>query len=322
MLASVAFAGPAAVPQVPKGYTVERYASGLTRPTAMAFGPDGRLYVTQELGQLVVVGRGSRRPVVVARGLRTPLGLAWIGARLFVSQQGRLERFTLSSGRLVNRRTLLRGLPFGRHQQDNVVVGTDGRLYIGSGSTCDACVERDPRSATIFSVRPDGREFRIVARGLRNPFGLAVQPRTGRLYVTVNGRDDLGREPAEMLVWARQGQHFGWPACWPSYAEKRLVGSCRGVAKPAAYLEPRSGAGGIAFAPNGRTAFVALWGQYLSEEHGRTVVRLDFARDGRVLRQQVFARGFEHPLAVLVTRDGALLVADHGRGVIYRIRRN
>jgi hypothetical protein len=35
----------------------------------------------------------------------------------------------------------------------------------------------------------------------------------------------------------------------------------------------------------------------------------------------VFARGFEHPLAVLVARDGALLVSDWGTGRIYRIAR-
>jgi hypothetical protein len=33
-----------------------------------------------------------------------------------------------------------------------------------------------------------------------------------------------------------------------------------------------------------------------------------------------FATGFDHPLAVAVGREGALLVADCGTGVIYRIR--
>jgi len=134
--------------------------------------------VAQEEGTLAVVARGSRRPLVVARNLRTPLGLAWQGQLLFVSQQGRLERFVLRGGKLGSRRTLVRGLPFGGHQQDNVVVGGDGRLYLGSGSTCDACRERDRRSATILSLRPDGSDLRILARGLRNPFGLAIQPGT------------------------------------------------------------------------------------------------------------------------------------------------
>ena len=97
----------------------------------------------------------------------------------------------LRGGRIVGRRAILSGLPYGRHQQNNVVLGRDGRLYLGSGSTCDVCVERDPRSASVLSVRPDGRGLRAVARGLRNPFGLAIQPSTGRLYASVNGQDNL-----------------------------------------------------------------------------------------------------------------------------------
>jgi len=33
-----------------------------------------------------------------------------------------------------------------------------------------------------------------------------------------------------------------------------------------------------------------------------------------------FARGFDHPLALVVDPNGGLLVADWGRGVIYRIQ--
>ncbi len=314
---------PAPELRVPAGYVAERYATGLTRPTAMAFGPDGRLYVAQETGQIVVVGVGSAKPRVLARGFHEPLGIAWSGPRLFVSSRGRLDSLNLIDKTLRARRTLLKGLPNGRHQQDNVVVGGDGRLYLGSGSTCDVCKERDPRSATILSVLPNGRGLRVVARGVRNPYGLAFQPGTGRLYATVNGRDDLGdSEPAELLVQVSQGRNFGWPSCWPSWAKKRLAGTgCAGVTPPAAYLEPRSGAGGIAFARDGRTAFVALWGQYFGRKHGRTVVRLAFDAEGRVTGQQVFARGFDHPLAVLVARDDALLVSDWGTGRIYRIAR-
>ncbi len=126
----------------------------------------------------------------------------------------------------------MRGLPFGLHQQDNVVLGADGRLYLGSGSTCDACRERNRRSATVLSLRPDGSDLRIVARGLRNPFGLAFQPGTGRLYASVNGQDELGTktrpEPAEMVVVVRKGAFYGWPRCWPSYWKRRLEGRCQG----------------------------------------------------------------------------------------------
>ena len=310
---------------VPAGFVVDVYARGLRKPTAMAFSPRGRLYLTQEGGEVVTVTPSSRRVRVVARGFATPLGLVWRGKALYVSARGALWR--LANGR---RRAIVSRLPHGLHQQDNVVVGRDGRLYFGSGSTCDACRERSRLSATVLSVRPDGRDLRVVARGLRNPFGLAVQPGTGRLFASVNERDELGAwEPAETVVEVRPGRFFGWPRCWPSWRKRRLAGRCGGVTPPVAYLEPHSSADGLAFY-DGRAfppeyrgdLFVALWGTYFGRRHGRRVdrVELDSGRNARRARVSTFASGFDHPIAVAVDRQGALLVADHGRGIVYRIR--
>jgi glucose/arabinose dehydrogenase len=317
VLAGGAARGASEAIRVPPGFRVDVYARGLERPTALAWGPNGALYATQEGGQVVRVK--PRR--TIARGFRTPLGLAWHRGRLFVSAQGTLWR--IDRGR---RRALVRHLPFGRHQQDNVVVHR-GRLYFGSGSTCDVCAEKSRLSAAVLSVRPDGRRLRVVARGLRNPFGLAVDPATGRLYASVNERDELGPgEPAETVVEVREGRHFGWPRCWPSYRRKRLVGSCRGVTKPLAYLQPHSSADGLAVyrgASFGErfqgNIFVAEWGQYDRRSSGRKVSRV-VLRPGRPAAVSTFASGFEHPIAVTVDRAGALLVADHGRGVVYRIQ--
>jgi glucose/arabinose dehydrogenase len=316
-LAALALAGAL---HLPPGYHARLYASGLTHPTAMAFRPNGGLYVTEDVGRVVAVSPGTRRPRLVARGLPVPLGLTWLEPnRLVVSAQGRLVRLDLSHrGAVVRTRTLVSGLPFRLHQQDNVVYH-GGRLVFGSGSTCNACVERDSRSASVLSVRPDGSDLRVM----RNPYGLVVRPRTGRIYVSVNGRDDVDRpgdpEPADMVVELRAGRNYGWPACWPSARLLRLVGACRGVTPPVAYLEPHSSADGMAFWRG--ALYVAEWGQYDSHRFGRRVVRvrLDGALRSRV---SVFGSGFDHPLALAVDRRNALLVADWGRGVIYRITRS
>jgi glucose/arabinose dehydrogenase len=293
---------------VPAGYQVTTFARGLSHPTAMSFGPDKRLYVSQDSGEIVSVARGTRRPRPFASGLVVPLGLLWHDRKLYAAESGRVRLFTPNGAS----RTIVRGLPYKRHQQDSIVAGPDGRLYLGSGSTCDSCVESDPRSAAILSFRPDGSNLRVVASGLRNPYGLVFAGRS--LYVTVNGKDKLGDgEPAEMVVRIRPGANYGWPDCWPSYALKQLVGSCGGVTPPVAYLEPHSSADGIA-AWRG-DLFVAEWGEYLHKDHGRVVVRI---RRGHVT---TFATGFDHPLALAVGPSGDLLVADWGRGVIYAIRR-
>lgn len=303
---ALAIAATAALLHVPAGYRASVWATGVPHATALAFGPDRRLYVAEDTGSIVSVARGGR-PRTYRSGLKVPLGLLWRGRTLYVSESGRVEAF-----RGASRRVVLAGLPYRRHQQDAIVAGPDGRLYLGSGSTCDVCIERDPRSASILSFRPDGSGLRVVARGLRNPYGLVFAGRT--LYATVNGRDDLGdSEPAELLVRVRQGADFGWPSCWPSYALRRLVGACAGVTRPVAYLEPHSSADGIVSWRG--DLFVAEWGEYLQSKHGRVVVRI---RRGRVT---TFATGFDHPLALAVGPSGDLLVADWGRGVIYSIRR-
>jgi glucose/arabinose dehydrogenase len=238
-----------------------------------------------------------------------------------VSAQGTLWR--IAGGR---KQVVLAKLPFGLHQQDNVVLGPDGRLYLGSGSTCDACRERSRLSAAVLSVRPDGTDLRVVGRGLRNPFGLAFD--RGRLYVSVNDLDKVA-SPAETIVALRAGRFYGWPRCWANARLRRLVGSCAGVTPPVAFLEPHSSADGlVAYRGSsfGRAyqgnLFVALWGEYLHHTHGRRVdrVRLSVDGDPRRPRVEAFATGFDHPLAVAVDAQGALLVADWGRGVIYRIQ--
>jgi glucose/arabinose dehydrogenase len=293
----------------------EVYATGLKRPTALAFGPDGLLYATQETGEVVAVGRGSSKPRVLARGFATPLGLAWGGSTLYVSAQGYVSKLDVRGRQVVSRRKIVTRLPFDRHQQDTIALGPDGRLYLGSGSTCDVCTEKDHRSGAILSFRQDGGDLRVVARGLRNPFGLVFAGQT--LYISDNARDDLGdEEPAETVVRFRPGADYGWPRCWASWRLRRLQGSCRGVTPPLAYLEPHSSANTLALWA-GRLV-VAEWGQYLSERWGRKLVAVNV----RTGSSSTLVDGFVHPLGLAVEpRAGGLLAGDWSRGVVYRLRK-
>ena len=60
-------------------------------------------------------------------------------------------------------------------------------------------------------------------------------------------------------------------------------------------------------------------GEYLSGRRGRKLTRV-VLRPGRPASVSTFASGFEHPIAVTLDPGGALLVADYGRGLIYRIQ--
>lgn len=319
---------------VPSGFSAQIWGSGLDQPTALALGPDGRLYAAERGGQVVVVTRGSTAPEPFASGFPTPLGLAWLGQTMFISAQGQVDSVELSGGLATAPAEVITGLPFGEHQQDGIAVGPDGRLYLGSGSTCDVCYESSPYSAAILSFAPNGSDLQVVASGLRNPYGLAFQPGTTRLYADVNGQDNLGGpgdpEPADFVAQVRPGADYGWPRCWPDARTVSLAGQCAGVTPPAVYLPPHAAPTGLVFY-TGRTFPARYRGNLFVTEYGSSFAyaptghdleRVVLGADGTapISSVSVFASGFQHPIAVLVDPSGALLVADFGTGIIYRIQ--
>ena len=68
---------------LPAGFQDVTVVSGLTNPTAMQFAPDGRLFVTQQTGQLRVIKNGVLLPTpfisltVNSSGERGLLGVAF-----------------------------------------------------------------------------------------------------------------------------------------------------------------------------------------------------------------------------------------------------
>ena len=55
----VATCNTATAATLPSGFAETRVATGLANPTAMAFAPDGRLFVCQQGGQLRVIKNGA-----------------------------------------------------------------------------------------------------------------------------------------------------------------------------------------------------------------------------------------------------------------------
>jgi len=316
------------------GFSLTVYAA-VPAPTNLAFGPDGRLYVTSTNSAVYAVAdrNGDYRGEEVrtyAAGLDTPLGLAWVGSELFVSIRGGV--LALSDPDLAGvatlSRTVVTGLPsFGLHQNDSLALGADGYLYLGQGSNCDHCVETDPRSASILRFRPDGLDLSVYAHGLRNPYGLAFNS-LGDLFATDNDRDDLGPSlPPEELNWIQAGHDYGWPDCWPG----RSVPACASITQPVDTFDAHTSADGLAFYTAHQfppdyfdNAFVAILGSiYMfpgSPERGVARVRLTKTAAGYTATHDWFLQlPAGRPVAVTVGPDGALYVADYANGEIDRI---
>jgi glucose/arabinose dehydrogenase len=328
--ALLVFFAPVALPaadaqsaiSLPAGFHATVFANGLTVATAMSLGPDGRLYVAEEGGSILAIAGSTSR--TIASGFATPLGLAWHAGKLYVSFTGKVATLTPSRGyKSFTVRIIIRGLPTGRHQNDGMAFRA-GWMYIGIGATCDACTQTDPRSASIMRFRDNGSSGQIYARGLRNPYDLAFRPGTTQLYATDNGRDDNDDRVPDELNLIVQGGNYGFPSCWGNGGGS----GCAGTIAPVALFEPHASADGMAFYTGGTfpaqyrgDVFVAEFGQTVgSGHHGHKVVRVHFSGNRATVTD--FATSFTNPLAVVVARDGSLLVADYGTGIVWRIQAN
>jgi glucose/arabinose dehydrogenase len=248
-------------------------------PTNVAFDPAGGLWVTSSAGLaaggdgVYYVPKGAHRPRHVISGLTLALGLRWHRGRLYVGHvvsrtRGQVTAFRGFDGRrFAHRRTVLPSLRIGRHTVDSIVSDPRrDRLLVGVGSPRD----HDGPPGRVLSFRPDGRDVRVEATGLRNPFGLAFIPGTTRLLVTDNARDDLGllRPPDELNLVDVRGRaaHFGFPRC-PSRCRRPLV-----------RMPAHSSADGLAVkrGPNGTIlAYVASFGSSFERNRtGRDVRRI------------------------------------------------
>ena len=315
---------------VPSGFSAYVYARGLGTTTAMAFGPDGRLYVVTAGGNLEVVAAPGTGPQRLISGLPTTLSLAWRGNDLFLSVRGSVRGYHLNGSALSGGGIVAQGWPVGNHQNDWILPMPSGDFLMGVGSTCDVCIQADPRNASVLRFRSDWSYAGVVVRGSRNPYGLAYRPSTGDAYVTINGQDNLGGQPADHLLRVVDGEDAGWPRCWPAYPDGSLHGNCAGVAPPVAVFTPHSSADGIVFhdgtefgADYADNAFVTEWGTNVGGPVGRRVERVVLSGTGANERGQVsdFATGFLHPLAITEAPDGGLLVGDYGTGQIIEIFR-
>jgi glucose/arabinose dehydrogenase len=343
--------------KVPAGFAVDVYATGVTNARQMTRGDKGTLFVGSMQAGLVhaVVDKDNDQKadevLVIAKGLRYPSGLAFRDGSLYVAEISRVIRFDRIEDNLQSPPepvVVNDSFPTDRsHGWKFIAFGPDGMLYVPVGAPCNICEPTSPIYASITRMKPDGSGRETFASGIRNTVGFDWHPVTKELWFTDNGRDAIGDDtpPDELNRAPKAGLNFGFPYCHggdlpdPEFGSKK---PCSEFEPPARKLDAHVAAIGMRFytgnmfpAEYRNQIFIAehgSWNRSKPQGYRVMLVRLE---GNKVVSYEPFAEGwlnaegpqsrsgvgdnFGRPADVFVMPDGALLVSDDARGVIYRI---
>ncbi len=336
--------------QLPPGFEASIFAEDLSNVRWLMATAGGDLIVTQpRSGSVVWIegdhdrdGRSDGRRSLLS-DLNRPHGIQMRDGWLYIGETdaiGRIRFDALKGVTSGDYETIVTGLPGGgNHWSRNLGFGPDGWLYVNIGSSCNACIEKDERRATIMRFRPDGSQAEIFAAGLRNSVGFDWQPSTGVLYATDNGRDLLGDDfPPCELNRVERGQFYGWPFVNgdrvpdPDYGTQKDARIATAVS-PAHAFRAHNAPLGIHFIRGSRVpteyrgaALVALHGSWnRTVKDGYKVVSLHFSSDGSIEERDFFT-GFNvdddvigRPVHVVEGPEGEFYLSDDFAGVIWRI---
>ena len=283
----------------PASFSQVQVANGLTGPTAMAFVPDGRIFVTEQGGALRVIKNGTLlttpfiQLTVDATGERGLIGIA-LDPNFSTNQyvylyhtvpgspaHNRISRYTANGDVALtgSEAVILDLTPLSsatNHNGGAMCFGLDGKLYVGVGENANGANAQNldnylgkvlrinsDGSAPADNPFPTGSESRkrIWSYGLRNPYTIAIQPGTGRIFV-----NDVGQSTWEEINDATTaGLNFGWP-------------NAEGTSSNSAYTNPvfaypHSGngsgcaiTGGAFFNPTSTTYPPGLVGRYFYQD--------------------------------------------------------
>ena len=340
------------LPKVPEGFQVNVFAAGFKEPRWLAVAPNGDVFVADSGAGKVVVLRdaqhtgGAQESEVFAKGLDRPFGIAFHEDYVYVGDTDAVLRFhyDAKTSKRTGEAEKLMDLPHGGHWTRTLAFTADGKkLYVSVGSESNVSIESDTRRAAITICDPDGKNARLYATGLRNPVGIALEPKTKQLWTSVNERDGLGDElPPDYLTSVQDGGFYGWPYSYigdnldPRVKPQKLELAAKAIV-PDVLLGSHHAPLQFAFytgtqfpAKYRGGAFVAEHGSWnRSLRAGYRVAFVAFA-DGKpaadpeeflagLVPDPAGSRVYGRPVGVAVAADGSLLVSDDTAGTVYRV---
>lgn len=334
--------------RLPVGFSISVYTDQVESARAMAVTPSGIVFVaSRTTGKIFAVVDSNKdylvdKVVTVVDGLDSPIGVAYLNGSLFISERYRVVRIDNIEKTYQKQpkwKVVKDDFPQEKwHGEKIIKVGPDGKLYIPIGAPCNVCDKENEPFAKIYRMNPDGSNFEIYAKGIRNSVGFAWEPTTKELWFTDNGRDLMGDNTpsCELNRAPKAGMHFGFPYCHsgiildPEFGQGR---SCDEFTPPVAKLGPHVAPLGLAFyegsqfpAQYKNQLFVAEHGSWNRTQKIGYRVELLTLSSNQVVTDTPFVEGFlqgeevlGRPVDVTFLQDGSMLISDDYRGRLYRV---
>lgn len=335
-----------AVDYAETGFRVTAYATGLTQPVALAFSPDGRLFVAEKSGAIRIVEPGGavRAQPFVTVPVITLLESGLLGLCLdpdfaqnhyvyafatVSNEEQRIIRWTEQDGVATREHVIKDHLPsIGTfHNGGCLKVGPDRKLYFSIGdntlgensqdiATLAGKISRINLDGSVPAdnpfTTPTGAPRAIWALGFRNPFRFTFAPE-GRLIVLDVGSDLPVRREEINIV--RAGDNGGWP-----YYEGRPAD----IAEPQ-YLYPAFEYIDQGSSPTGAVYYdaeqfpAAYRGQLYHVEYTLNRIYRVILDGDSVVDHQLFVQGDGGMVDMVLGPDGSLYYTEIIAGNIKRV---
>jgi aldose sugar dehydrogenase len=340
-------------------FRVTEVAGGLEEPWGLAFLPDGDMLVTEKPGRLRLIEGSMLReesvggvPEVYAQDqgglLDITLDPDFASNRtLYLSYSHaeghanttRVMRARYTPQGLSEQKVIFEAKPLvdsSKHFGSRLAWGHDGTLFVTMGERFtqrEKAQDLGSHLGKVLRINRDGsappdNPFagragalpEIFTYGHRNPQGLVVDPRTGKVWEQEHGAK--GGDEINVLV---PGANYGWPeVAYGVNYDGSTIGEGRtskpGVEPPVFYWDPSIAPSGMAFYTGDK--FPGWRGDLLVGALAyKLVSRLDLDEQGRVVREERFLEGVLGRVRdVREGPDGLVyLLTDENPGGLYRL---
>ncbi|WP_223451098.1 MULTISPECIES: PQQ-dependent sugar dehydrogenase [unclassified Pseudomonas] len=287
---------------------------------------------------------------VFLENLNSPFGMTLVGNDLYVADTDRLLRFHYEDGATTIKSPPIKvvDLPGGtlnHHWTKNVIASKDGsKLYVTVGSNSNVAengMDQEEGRAAIWEVDRATGKHRVFASGLRNPNGMAWEPRSGALWTAVNERDEIGSDLVpDYITSVKDGGFYGWPySYYGQHVDIRVEPQnpdlvAKAIA-PDYAVGPHTASLGLTFAEGNRLpaqfkegAFIGQHGSWNRKPHsGYKVIFVPFSAGKQNGSPVDVLTGFLNddekamgrPVGVVIDQQGDLLVADDVGNKVWRV---